>query len=106
MRAGTLNQRVTLQSKSATRDSMGNEVITWATVAELWAGVEPIRGREFVSLRSGQSDLTTKITIRYRAGVTPLMRILHEGAVYDVREVINPRSKNDSLELMCVAEAV
>ena len=53
-----------------------------------------------------QSDITTRITIRYRAGVTSAMRVLHDGAEYNIREVINPRSGNESLELMCVAEAV
>lgn len=104
--AGRLNQRVTLQSKSVTRDGMGNEVVTWSDVATVHAAVEPVRGREFVSLRAAQSDLTTRITIRYRAGVTTAMRVLHDGATYDVREIINPRSRNESLELMCVAEAI
>lgn len=104
--SGRLNQRVTLQSKAVTRDAIGTEVVSWSTVATLWAAVDPVRGREFISLRAAQSDITTRITIRYRSGVTSAMRVLHDGAEYNIREVINPRSGNESLELMCVAEAV
>ena len=104
--AGRLNQRVTLQAKAVTRDGMGNEVISWSDVAAVWAAVEPVRGKEFVSLRAAQSDITTRITLRYKSGLTTAMRVLHDGAIYDVREIINPRSRNESLELMCVAAAV
>ena len=104
--AGRLNQRVTLQAKTVVRDGMGNEVVSWSDVAAVRAAVEPMRGREYVSLRAAQSDITTRITLRYKAGLTTAMRVLHDGAIYDVREIINPRSRNESLELMCVAVAV
>ncbi len=101
--AGRLNQRVTLQAKTVTRDAMGAQVVTWQTVATVWAAVEPIRGREFVALRSAQSELTAKITIRHRAGVVPEMRVEHGTSVYEIREVIDPKARGESLELMCSA---
>ena len=104
--AGTLNRRITIQEKTVTRDAYGAEVIDWTEVAEVWAAVLPIRGSEYVSLQMAQADLTTRFVIRYRAGVTPAMRIVYGDAVYDIKEVIDVRDSHRSLELMARAEAV
>jgi len=105
MRAGRLADRVTLQSKSATRDAMGGEVITWADVATLWAEVSPLRGKEFFEAGQTQSQIDARITCRYRAGVVPTMRITHGSDIYDIQAVINPGSRNQVLELMCARGA-
>ena len=44
--AGRLKDRVTIHSRSVTRDAYCAEVITWATLATVWASVESISGRE------------------------------------------------------------
>ena len=46
--AGRMRDRVVIQTKSATRDAYGAEVITWSTLATVWASVESIGGREFI----------------------------------------------------------
>mgnify|MGYP000850293400 CR=1 FL=1 len=101
--AGRLNQLVTLKQKQVTRDGMGAQVVSWVTVATVWAAVEPLRGREFVALRAAHSELTAKITIRHRAGIVPEMRVEHGTSVYEIAEVIDPRARGESLELMCSA---
>ena len=106
MEAGRLNRRITIEQKSVTRDSYGGESITWATVATVWAAVLPIRGQEYVSIRQAGAELTTRFLIRYREGVTPAMRIVYDGAHYDIVEVINPQDGREHLELMAMAEAV
>ena len=105
MQLGRLNRRVTIQSKSVTRDAYGAEVITWAHVVEVWAAVLPVRGREYVALREAQADLTTRFVIRYRAGITPAMRVVYGDANYDIEEVIDAEDAHHVLELMARAEA-
>ena len=83
--AGNLRHRVTLQQQQMTVDPVTNEPITvWADVAELWAHVEPLSVREFIASAAGQSELTARITIRYRSDVNANMRFLHRGKVYNV----------------------
>ncbi len=106
MNAGRLNRRVTLQQKSVTRDALGAEVVTWVDVATVWAEVSPYSGREFVALRQAQDEITTRITIRYRRGVTPAMRVVHGEAKYDIVHVIDRNDAHVSLELVARAEAV
>lgn len=106
MRSGRLSERITIQQKSVTRDTVGAEVITWSTVATVWAAVEPLRGREFVAIRQTTTDITTRFLIRYRSGITAAMRILLGSQAYNIVEVINPRMRNVELELMAYAEQV
>lgn len=106
IRAGRLNRRVTIQQKSVTRDAIGAEVIAWVDVATVWAEVSPYSGREFVALRQAQDEITTRITIRYRSGITPAMRIVHGQAKYDIVHVIDKSDAHVALELVARAEAV
>ena len=105
MDPGRMNRRIVIRQKSVTRDAYGSEVITWATVATVWAAVLPVRGREYVAMREAQADITTRFLIRYRAGITPAMQIQFDGTDYGIVEVINPGDARETLELMARAEA-
>jgi len=100
-----MNRRIVIREKSVTRDAYGAEVITWGTVATVWAAVLPVRGREYVAMREAQADITTRFLIRYRAGITPAMQIQFDGTDYGIVEVINPGDARETLELMARAEA-
>lgn len=104
MDPGVLRETIVLQSKSVTRDAAGGEVVTWTTAASCWAEVAPIGGREFVTLRAAQQDLTHRVRMRYLPGINPGMRLMWRGTAYDVREVINAGARNRELELLCVGD--
>lgn len=90
--AGKLQHRITLQAQSSTQDAdTGEMLVTWADVAELWASVEPLSAREFVASAAGQSQISARITIRYRQNIDANMRILHRGRIYNVEGVLADR---------------
>ena len=101
MRAGTLDQRVTLERLTGGVDELGQPFEDWATVATVWASVQPLVGREFIAAQAAQSEVTTRVVIRYMAGLTAADRVLHDGRVYEVTAVLDVRSQNDELVLMC-----
>lgn len=101
MDAGRLDKRVTIQSMTATRNAIGEPVEAWADVATVWAAVEPVQGREFWEQQQVQSEVTTRIRIRYRAGVTAAMRVTYGGRFYNIKSVIDPRERHDEMQLMC-----
>lgn len=101
MRAGRLRHRVTIQSKTVTQNSYGEEVITWTDVDTVWASIEPLRGREFEELRRAGADLTTRIVMRYQAGIVPEMRATEGGHTYDILSVVNVEERDRELHLMC-----
>jgi SPP1 family predicted phage head-tail adaptor len=83
--SGKLRHKVTLQKRESTQDPVtGEAVFDWVDAARVWASVEPLSAREFVNSKSQQSDISARITIRYRDAINGQMRILHRGKVYDI----------------------
>jgi len=101
MRLGPLRQRVNIQARSATVDAFGQESETWATVATVWASVEPLSGRELLTAQQVQGETTHRVRMRYQAGVTTSTRLLFNLRPFDVRSVINKNEAGVSLELLC-----
>lgn len=101
MRAGKLRHRVTIQQVTETRSATGAVVEAWGDVADVWAAVEPLRGREFFASKEFQAQVDTRIRIRYYPGVIPKMRVLWGTRIYLVDSVINPEERDKELQLMC-----
>lgn len=104
--AGLLGTRVTIQSKSVTRDSYGAEVVSWSNVATEWMQVEPLSGRERVAMRQAQSEITTRFRCRYRTGITTAHRLMVGSQPYNITEVIDTGGDGAVLELLGFADAV
>lgn len=81
--AGRLRHRIVIQEPVIDQDSSGELTTFWVDVAETWAAIEPLSVREFIAAQQMQSAVSARITIRYRDGLTPQMRILHRGRVYN-----------------------
>lgn len=106
LRAGRLDQRVTIQAKQSLRDVDGSETITWIDVATAWMQVEPLSGREFIAARQGQSDITTRFRCRYRDGMTTAMRLMWNGQPYAITDIIDRDAAGEQLEIMGYADTV
>ncbi len=71
MQAGKLRHRVTLQEPVKEQNPITGAVInTWRDIATIWAEVAALSAREFIAAQASQGEVTTRITIRYREGVT------------------------------------
>jgi SPP1 family predicted phage head-tail adaptor len=83
--AGKLRHRIAIEQPIRTQDPETGEVlIEWDVLhASVAAAIEPLSAREFIASRSMQSQITARITIRYRAGLTADMRIIHKGKIYN-----------------------
>ena len=99
--AAIFRHRITLQELVTGQDEAGQPVQEWQDVATVWAAVEPLRGREYWAAAQVQSEVTTRIRIRYRSGVRPDMRVLYGGRVFNVTAVIDPEERHMELQLMC-----
>lgn len=90
MRSGAKTEKVTIQSFTSTRDPASNEVIaSWSTWREPWCIAETKRGREH--FEGGQRFAETIVLLRFDYldvdGITPTMRIVWNGATYDIRHI-------------------
>lgn len=111
MRAGNLRRRAALERRQVVRDGFGGEIATWREFARVWAGVEPVAGREYFQAQSVQSDVTARIRLRWRADVAGMtepstirVRVEErdgETQGYEVESVIDVGGRGRELELMC-----
>ncbi|HGO5393639.1 TPA: phage head closure protein [Klebsiella michiganensis] len=103
MQAGKLRYRITLQARMQVQDPVSGAVeTTWADISTLWAEVAPLSAREFIAAQATQNEITTRITIRFRTGVTPKHRILYRGKIYNIEGVLpDANSGREYLTLPC-----
>ncbi|MES1947436.1 phage head-tail adaptor [Salinisphaera sp. C84B14] len=100
--AGQLRHKITLQARQETRSDYGEVTLDWAEVASVWAHVAPQSGREYFAAQQVQSEVSTRVTIRYRDDVDATMRVTHRGKTYDIEAVLpDDGSGFDHLTLMC-----
>jgi SPP1 family predicted phage head-tail adaptor len=111
--AGKLRHRVRIEQYVDVLDSNGEPargeqgefIKEWEEVATVWAAIEPLSAREFIQSASMQSQITARITIRYRSGLNAAMRLVH--LVNDVQsKIFNPAGfladKESGLEYLTI----
>ena len=85
--AGRLRHRIDIQKQNNAQDPATGAMRTvWTDFAtNVAAEIAPLSVREFIASSQMQSQITARITIRYRAGLTAQMRILHPstGKIYN-----------------------
>lgn len=89
LKAGRLRHHVQLQEKQKTQDpSTGELEVDWVTIATPWVEIVALSARDFIAASAQQSEVRTRITIRFREDVAAGMRILHRGMVYTILGVL------------------
>ncbi|WP_096224897.1 phage head closure protein [Geobacillus sp. FJAT-46040] len=101
MDPGLLRHRITIQQKTRVQNEYGEEIADWVDVASVWASVNPISGREFFAAEAVNSEVTHKINMRYRSGITPDMRVKFKERYFQIIAVMNLQEKNAELQLLC-----
>jgi SPP1 family predicted phage head-tail adaptor len=102
--AGKLRHRVDIERKHQDQDPTTGEMITaWVPFAQsIPAAVEPLSAREFIQSAAVQSEITTRITVRWLPGVQPDMRVVHGDNRYNIRGVLpDKNSGREYLTLPC-----
>lgn len=102
MAAGKFDRRLELESPSTSVSASGGVETIWIRTGYAWA--------ELVSAGGGESTGDDQVTavqqavfrIRYRAGITPAMRVVYRGRPYEINDV-RESERNRELELRCTA---
>jgi SPP1 family predicted phage head-tail adaptor len=105
MRAGKLRHTIVIERSTFTQNEFGEPILAWDAIEVVAASIEPLNGREYYAAQALQSEVTTKIRLRYLPGILPSDRVTHGAMVYDVLEVIDPEMRNIELVLMCKSSA-
>lgn len=104
MQAGSLNRRVTLQQPAAGFDELGQPIPGWTDVATLWADIRMKSGLESIKASAPVSVVQASIRVRYSAGITAGMRVVHNLVAYEIKAVLPDVGGREYVDL--VAEVV
>jgi SPP1 family predicted phage head-tail adaptor len=104
MQAGRLNRRCTLQQPGTTTDELGQPIPGWTDVATLWADIRMKSGLEAIKAGASVSVVQASIRVRYRAGITAGMRVVHNLVAYEIKAVMPDVGGREYVDL--VAEVV
>jgi SPP1 family predicted phage head-tail adaptor len=99
--AGSYRHPITFQKQSVTTNDYGEKLSVWEDVITVKAGIYPISGKDYISAVEVNSEVTTKINLRYVPGITDDMRVKFGDRLFTVIAVMNFQEMNKELQLMC-----
>jgi SPP1 family predicted phage head-tail adaptor len=103
MKAGALDQRIVIERLVDGYDELGQPINTWLPIVQTWAHVQPLVGREYLAAGALLSEVTARVRMRYRPGITAADRVIHNGKVYGITSVADVHSSRRELQLQCRA---
>lgn len=98
---GRLNRRITFLTAKETQNTINQTTQEWKEYKSVWATVKALRGSERYEAMKVQAQQIYKITTRYHDGITPDMRILFNGKIFEITSVNNVEEANYMLEMEC-----
>lgn len=118
--SGKLRHRVRIEKYDYVRDSSGEVVQDpqtgevaqqWVEVAEVWAAIEPVSGREFIQSAATQSKVDARIVIRQRDDVDASMRLVHvrlgrPNVIYNILGVLADKDSGLEYQTLPVSAGV
>jgi SPP1 family predicted phage head-tail adaptor len=101
IRVGDLQRQVTIQTRTATQDTFGQQSVAWTDMVATWAAIEPLSGRELLAAEAVAAEVTHQVVIRYRTGISAANRIVYQGRIFDVHSVIDENMNHRKIVLLC-----
>lgn len=101
MQAGRLNRRCTLQAPGTTTDELGQPIPGWTDVATVWGDIRLKSGLESIKAGAPVSTVQASIRVRYRAGITAGMRVVHNLQAFNIVAVLPDVGGREYVDLVC-----
>lgn len=102
MRAGRLRHRGDIEQYTVLQNETGEPEKEWAPFAVRWMSIDPIEGREFWAAQQVNAEVTHRIRLRYLEGLSPKMRIVFQGRVFQIDSVRNLSERRTEMEVMAI----
>lgn len=104
MNPGKLRHRIDVYGNQKYINELGEASYRFEKIKSLWASIMPQTGK----LQNQQADtiltnVTHKIIVRYSAGkeITKDMQISFRGHHFEIKYILNPYFRNETLEIFC-----
>lgn len=108
MKAGDLNRLITIQAKQSGADAAGQPVDIWTDVAQVWANIKGETGMASIRKTLPRDGVAMSLDaysfrIRFLTGIVAGMRVLYEGATFDILQVRMDYAGRVWTDLVCEA---
>ena len=106
MRASDLRRRVTIQVRSTTKTTTGQQVIAWTPLlTSVPADIQSLTGREMIASQAVNTEVTHLICVRYHALLADpvavaAMRVLYGTRIFEISGALNIDERNREIQLM------
>lgn len=111
MQSGRFRHRVVLLRRVDTQGDSGQVEHSFTPIASVWARISHIAGREFFAAAQVQSEVTTRISIRWRGDIDTTCQVMHVTDhsvspnifdLYDIKAALpDEKTGRRELTLMC-----
>jgi SPP1 family predicted phage head-tail adaptor len=109
MQAGRIRYRLRFEKPMCIKDDTGEVIVDqWVEAFEVWGSLEPVSGREYMSASEFRAGVTTKVRVRWRAGLDASMRIVSksDGTIYDISTILPVQGLHKEAVIMCSSGVV
>lgn len=105
LRAGQLNRRLRIQSRSTLQDTFGAQQFAWTEIAVIWADIQPLAGRELENAQRIASEVSHQIVVRYQpifadTRVVAGYRGLYNGRIFNIHASMIEDERNAVVTLL------
>ena len=103
MRAGRMRHVVCIQTPIEVPNEFGEPVKQWKEILKTWAGIEPLKGNEKFSAMQVQSEVDSRIVIRWSScadQITTKERVVFGKKIYDIKDILNIDERNQEIQIM------
>lgn len=104
LRTGDLRHKVVIRRVTEVDDGKGAYTTNWATIAEPWAEVIGLTGRETVMDQVLQSITVYRIRIRWRSDIRAADQIQHGAISLNITSADDPDGKRKQLIIIATTE--
>lgn len=99
MRAGELNQLITIQNKTISYNSYNEPIEGWTDGATLWAAVVTTGGGEFYAAQKLNAETSCLFKIRFTSNITSRQRIKYGNRTFAILNINNVDGANKELQI-------
>lgn len=98
---GALRHRVVVERPERTPDEAGTATIAWIPLANVFARIEAVGGREIETADGIAGRITHKVLLRYRPDILPEMRIVADTRILEIRAAFDADGRARWLQCLC-----
>ncbi len=96
-RAGSLRDRVTIQTRALTEDAQNERIDTFSNFVTVWANIQGAVGREFWQAKQLNSEISGIMRMRFLTGIKPTMRVVFGNRIFEIVAVTDPNGRRREL---------